>query len=222
LPAARVASAAAAVASGAAAGSASPVPQAAMAEVLAAALAPEGDALRELVRSWRAALDPGEACAQAAAVGLACHRSRAGLAALRQLDRPAVLALNGPQGGAVHALLVGLGETTATLQVGERRWRVALPALAGAWRGGFVTFWRPPPGWRAGAESMPAPARAWVRQQLAVAGLGDEQRPLRERVWAFQVASGLEPDGLAGPLTLMQLARVGPSDEPRLSTAAKD
>jgi general secretion pathway protein A len=52
--------------------------------------------------------------------------------------------------------------------------------------------------------------------------MGDEQRALRERVWAFQVASGLEPDGLAGPLTLMQLAHVGAGGEPRLQSSPTD
>jgi tetraacyldisaccharide 4'-kinase len=37
--------------------------------------------------------------------------------------------------------------------------------------------------------------------------------PLRERVRTFQVANGLQADGLAGPLTLMLLAR---TDEPGL------
>jgi len=40
---------------------------------------------------------------------------------------------------------------------------------------------------------------------------------LRARVAAFQMAQGLTPDGVAGPLTLMQLARAGGSDEPRLA-----
>ena len=41
---------------------------------------------------------------------------------------------------------------------------------------------------------------------------------LRRRVFAFQVVQGLPLDGLAGPLTLMQLNRASGIDEPRLKT----
>jgi general secretion pathway protein A len=43
--------------------------------------------------------------------------------------------------------------------------------------------------------------------------------PLAERVRAFQLAQGLPPDGVAGPLTLIALMRLSPTggpDEPRL------
>jgi general secretion pathway protein A len=39
---------------------------------------------------------------------------------------------------------------------------------------------------------------------------------LRQRVFAFQVSQGLALDGLAGPITLMQLNRASGIDEPRL------
>jgi general secretion pathway protein A len=217
---ARAGAAAAAASAASSAGLATPA-LADIGEVLAAAPASEDAGLRELARDWQVPLGSGDACSAATEAGLSCHRSRAGLAGLRQLGRPAVLTLQGPQGSAVHALLVGLDEVTALMQVGERRWRVALPVLAEVWRGEFTTLWRPPPGWRAGAEVTPPAVRDWVRQQLAAAGQGDDTRPLRERVWSFQVASGLAPDGLAGPLTLMQLARAGTSDEPRLKVPSK-
>jgi general secretion pathway protein A len=41
---------------------------------------------------------------------------------------------------------------------------------------------------------------------------------LRSKVQSFQVAQGLKPDGLAGPITLMQLNRATGVDEPRLHT----
>jgi general secretion pathway protein A len=65
--------------------------------------------------------------------------------------------------------------------------------------------------------------RAWLRERLAAAGLADDAVPLRQRVRAFQVAAGLEPDGVPGPLTLMLLARQGGGErEPRLRAAAGD
>jgi general secretion pathway protein A len=42
---------------------------------------------------------------------------------------------------------------------------------------------------------------------------------LRARMFAFQLASGLTPDGTAGPLTLMQLNHASGLPEPRLKTS---
>jgi general secretion pathway protein A len=97
---------------------------------------------------------------------------------------------------------------------GSSRWQLPLPVLARAWRGEFATFWRAPAGWREGTGlDGSAAARSWLQQRLAVAAAGDPQVPTRERVRAFQVANGLQADGLAGPMTLMLL---GSADEPRL------
>jgi murein L,D-transpeptidase YcbB/YkuD len=42
---------------------------------------------------------------------------------------------------------------------------------------------------------------------------------LPERIRAFQLSVGLQPDGVPGPATLMWLARSGGADEPRLAAA---
>ncbi|MBC7610001.1 MAG: peptidoglycan-binding protein, partial [Polaromonas sp.] len=41
---------------------------------------------------------------------------------------------------------------------------------------------------------------------------------LRARIYAFQLAHGLAPDGQAGPITLMQLNRATGVNEPLLTT----
>jgi hypothetical protein len=68
--------------------------------------------------------------------------------------------------------------------------RLPLSVLGEGWRGEFVAWWRPP-------ASPLAPAQ----------------------VQAFQAEQGLQPDGLAGPLTQMLFSRSLGSDEPRLLTA---
>ncbi|MCW5613299.1 MAG: peptidoglycan-binding protein [Rubrivivax sp.] len=116
----------------------------------------------------------------------------------------------------MHALLVALAADGATLQVGAQRFRLALPALARLWRGDYATFWRAPPGWRDGGDALAqAETRDWLQEQLREAGVPNDQ-PLREQVFAFQLAQGLPADGLAGPRTLMQLNRLTGVDEPRL------
>jgi general secretion pathway protein A len=191
------------------------------AALLAAAWSDEAQAWRALAVAWKAPLAEGDACAAAAQAGLACFRTRGGLAAVRQLDRPGVVTLrardDAPSQSTGYALLVALDEQVATLQTQGRHWRLSPAALATLWRGDFGTLWRTPPGWREAEGALAARTRIWVQERLAAAGQTSKAtQPLRERIWAYQVAQGLQPDGLAGPMTMMQLAREGGSDEPRL------
>jgi general secretion pathway protein A len=184
------------------------------APVLAAAWRDEAAAWRDLATHWKLALPEGEPCELALSSGLVCHRAGSGLGVLRQVARPALLVLRDTGAAPVYVKLLGVGATGATLAAGDRRWRLPLPELARVWRGEFLTLWRAPPGWRAGPEATDAPAtQAWLQQRLAAAGVAESAGPLRERVRTFQVANGLQADGLAGPLTLMLLAR---TDEPGL------
>jgi len=189
--------------------------------------ADEETAWRQLGAAWRFAA-PAEAdpCAAALQEQLQCfRRSAASLALIRTLDRPGILTLHDGEGGAAHALLVGLGDATATLRIDGRERRVALGALAQRWRGDFATFWRTPPGYeKTLLDGQAGQAVDWLAQQLAAldgaapdAGTQRVDTALKARVQAFQVAHGLEPDGLAGPTTFMQLNRVSGIDEPRLS-----
>ena len=191
-----------------------PAPLADAALVLAAAVPAQDAAWRELAPLWQATLAPGDACAQTAVSGLACFRVTNGLAAVRQLGRPGLLVLRDDAGAPVFVRLLALGPTDATLAAGQRQWRLPLAALARIWRGEFATFWRPPPGWRDGPDAgAVAASQPWLQQRLAAEAADDPRAPLRERVRMFQVAQGLQPDGLAGPMTLMLLSR---GDGPRL------
>jgi general secretion pathway protein A len=182
--------------------------------VLAAAWRDEATAWRDLALHWKTSLAAGEPCEQALAAGLVCYRAGSGLGVLRQVARPALLVLRDNAAAPVYVKLLGFGANGATLAAGDKRWRLPLAELARVWRGEFATFWRPPPGWRPGPDATDAPAtQAWLQQRLAAAGVNPSAGPLREQVRTFQVANGLQADGLAGPLTLMLLGR---ADEPGL------
>ncbi len=169
---------------------------------------------------WSVTLVEGtDACDQARNLDLLCHEGNASLELLRQLQRPVLLHL-GPDRAPV--LLLAIGPDLALLSGSGGEHRVSLPTLQAAWAGGFSTWWRPPPGWGGGAST--AVVGDWVLQRLTAlqgeartgAGRRNRDDELRQRVFAFQVAQGLALDGLAGPITLMQLNRVSGVDEPRL------
>lgn len=190
-----------------------------VADLMAGAHLLEGTAWRELALRWHVAIGEGDACLAALQAQLACFRSGPGhLALLRQLQRPALLPLRQGPGPRVHAVLVALGRDEATLQAGARQFTLPLTALLQVWQGDFATFWRTPPGWRATAGADPAAgSRLWQQQWLMKLEPALQGRPWPDQVAAFQARAGLPVDGLAGPLTLMQLNRSAGIDEPRLA-----
>jgi len=96
--------------------------------------------------------------------------------------------------------------------------------LARVWRGDIATLWRAPAEMPERGDIADTPAgAAWLDRQLAAAGggTGAGSRPAtpaqrQSRIHRFQLAQGVTPDGLAGPLTLMLLNRATGVNEPRL------
>ena len=115
-------------------------------------------------------------------------------------------------------LLTGLGDGAALLRGPDGAIRVSLATLATLWQGDFATLWRTPPGFTGGSVRPDGPLAGWLLEQLGAyqAGALPLDLPLRQRIEAFQRAQGLDPDGIAGALTLMQLTRATGADEPRL------
>ena len=196
--------------------------------------ADEARAWRDLAPLWgwqlpaTVANDP---CLGARTQQLRCYRTAAGtLVQLRQLDRPVLLVLHAGDGLPRFARLVSLGAQRAVLAAGEQRYAVSIDELARLWRGEFATLWRVPEGYqRPLAAGASGPAVDHLAQGLAV--LRGEPPPapgqvlgggLASRLAGFQLAQGLQPDGLAGPTTFMQLNRALAVVEPRLAPAAPE
>ena len=212
------------------------------AEASAAPLPPQIDAAAVLLKAWPGANDawralatlwpqaqalPGQGapCTQARALGLWCFNGEGGLPPLRRLDRPAVLTLENAQKQRVHAVLTALDNEHATLLLRDGLSRVSLGTLAAVWRGSFGTYWLAPSGYQGAMErGQRGPSVDWLWTQVSRA---QEAAPpeagtpfnadLLARVQAFQLASGLQPDGVAGSSTMMMLNRVAEVQEPRLS-----
>ena len=185
-------------------------------------------AWRTLAPAWKLPATDSDPCVAAGAQQLLCYRTDSmTVPLLRQLDRPGILTLYTGNGPPVHAVLVGLGEQTATLQGVGGQHTLRLVSLGRLWRGEFSTYWRPPPGYSVGLqgasagpvirklagqlaqlEGVPAPSASTTPPLLDAA--------LRARVRAFQRAQGLDADGQPGPLTFMQIDSATNADAPRL------
>jgi general secretion pathway protein A len=189
---------------------------------LAALLATEAVALRELGPLWGQALDEGEPCATAQRAELQCYRTdRLTLSGMRQLDRPGIVTLRLAEGSGL-ALVTALTSDAVTLQAGGQRWRMPLTALADVWRGDFTTLWRTPPGQKGRlVDGRTGPAGEWMGSRIAglqaVGKVPPTPNNLTARIQAFQRVNGIDPAGLAGPITFMQVNLASGVDEPRLS-----
>ena len=157
--------------------------------------------------------------------GLSCLRGSGNLAKVRALDRPVLLVLGG--GTRTHlALLLGLDQRRAQLDLGTRTIVVPLAALDAHWLGQYHAVFKAP-GWlpdhvRRGDAGG---AVAWVAQRLPgfdKLAPGDAGPPLFDtameaRVRELQAAFGLLPDGIVGPETALALAARDAAG-PRLAT----
>ena len=196
--------------------------------LLARAPHDEQDALRTLAPQWSLLLLEGDPCALAAEQEVRCFRAHGGVALLRLLARPSVLALRDAQDRPVFAVVTGLGHDEATVMIGKTPQQVPLSLLTTAWRGDFTTFWRVPAGYSVplsmgsrGALVDAVGAQLAARQGVAPPAPDHAfDATLRSRVSAFQQAEGLAPDGVAGPTTLMQINRASGVSEPWLAGTA--
>lgn len=184
---------------------------------VATLIADEDGAWRELARVWSLTLGSGDPCEAARRQGVHCFKRKdASLAMIRLLDRPGVLLLRDDAGKNGYAVLTRLDEQGATLRTASGTATVALEVLGQLWRGEFATLWR---------EPEPSGRRGLVQQLSALPDAQGfspnspvDDAAIKARVHAFQVKQGLVPDGLAGPITQMQLNRATGVPEPRLET----
>ncbi|NMM26702.1 MAG: AAA family ATPase [Glaciimonas sp.] len=190
------------------------------------------DAYRQLAQLWGFTLRQGPPCQAVLQQRVACHvASGIGLAALAQLDRPAILTLQDQDNtsSVYYALLTGLTPDSATLRTGNGSKTVPLAALEAQFHGQLVTFWRTPtvrdiagmafgPGTQGAEVDWIAARLAQSEQSPPPAGQVFNQA-LTLQVQQFQRTHGLVADGIVGPMTFMYLNRAAGIEEPRLHQA---
>jgi len=160
-------------------------------------------------------------CNYAPRVGLQCLRQSGGWKNLLQLDRPAVLELKDPQNPLYFATVSSLSkkesDTEVTIVLGTWKRTIKSNYLSSLWDGRFVVLWQMPPKYTGSIkQGDKGPTVLWLRHKLAeilsanrvdISGSRSDSfdADLTAQVIAYQQSRGLKPDGIAGPMTLVQI-----------------
>jgi len=174
------------------------------------------DAMSAAVTRWggdKAVKD----CAEVSVAGLQCYYREDGLNDLRRYNRPAVLILNNNEAINYPLLLEILGNS-ALLEISERQYLIPWSAIEAHWNGRFILLWRPPVSvQKKGGESINTAwlrraVNLWSMQTSGVASQIDSDVVVDERlkkdIKEFQRWQGIEPSGVVGVDTLIELNTV--------------
>jgi general secretion pathway protein A len=174
-------------------------------------------AMKHLFSRWDldyTALVGATACDRALNAGLHCVYKTGTWNNLREYNRPTVIELVDTSGNKHHVLVSLLKEDTASLQLGGQAHDFPTSELGRYWFGKFLLLWKP---------SMPeqgdlrlgsrGEAVVWLRDALArYRGETLSAKPkdrfdeaLEMELMDFQSNHRLEPDGIAGRITLTKL-----------------
>jgi general secretion pathway protein A len=200
--------------------------------LLAAELTQLGPAFEVLFGIWGLDFDEPvtSGCDMAESAGHACLIQRGSWSSLRQLDRPAILALTDSRGKKHHVVLEAVQGDRARLSIAGVSVTHSFMDVADLWFGDFIMLWRPPNG---NALPLGRGSRSdnviWLRESLAA--IDDRYRAepldsanydaeLEQRVIEFQRDHRLLVDGLAGQQTQIIInSLLGSADTPRLTTS---
>jgi general secretion pathway protein A len=172
---------------------------------------------------------PGaDLCAYVGDLGLRCMHDRGNFRTLEILGHPAVLTLFDDHGRTYHGALISLDSEQATLLIGGEERRVSIEEVQEHWLGEFTLVWRVPPEYSGNLHpGARDPFVLWLARRLAdIEGSTAEPHSselydagLVQQVRRFQLSRGLQPDGIVGSKTLIQLGSVLGGSDPRLTAS---
>jgi general secretion pathway protein A len=190
-------------------------------------------AYRALLAKWGIVYkkDSDNPCKLAQAHGLQCLNERGSLKNLIQLDRPAIVKLSDDQDQEFYVTVTAVREQFATLVIGTETRLVDIKEISVHWLGDYIMLWRMPPEYKGYVkQGSRGPLVTWLDERLALFQGGEKlttgdsvfNDELVKRVKEFQLAKGLKPDGIVGPLTLIHLNSVSETGDPVLSAKQKE
>lgn len=153
-------------------------------------------------------------CERAQRAGLECIYSTGTWNNLRQLNRPVVIELYGPAREKYQLLVTRLDHDHVQLEIDGRRREFSREEVDRFWYGKYLTLWKPPPSGELTLRvGMQGPAVTWLRRALARVDADTASdlanvtfdAALESKVREFQRQHHLEPDGIVGRNTLIQL-----------------
>lgn len=153
-------------------------------------------------------------CERAQNAGLQCIYDTGNWNNLRQLNRPVVIELLGPTREKYQLLVTALKGDRVQVEIDGTRREFPRAEIERYWYGKYLTLWKPPPSGDLTLRiGMQGPAVTWLRRALArfdKESQSDLLNPsfdagLEAQVKAFQRQHHLEPDGIVGRNTLIQL-----------------
>ncbi len=160
-------------------------------------------------------------CDFATKSGLRCFSGEGDLALLVRLNRPAVLTLYDQRGGKVPAILLGVTDSELTLDLAGTSESFLRSEFGRLWQGEFTLVWHPPTGFNEPVRyGDQGDLVAWLLQQIGGVRVSTEAAVYDSEAGAkirkFQIESGLVPDGVVGPQTLISLQNLGGEARPGL------
>lgn len=176
------------------------------------------------LRAQEADLAAAIRCPAVISPGVYCLRGSGSLAKIEALGRPVALRLKLAEREA-WGVLLGLDQTRVRLALGGQTLEAERQAFERQWLGEYFALWRAP-AFLSGTtlrRGDHGPGVEWLRQRLNEGGFArlDSTGPavfdarVETGVRMLQSATGLLPDGIVGPETMLAVAGIG-RDGPRL------
>ncbi len=174
------------------------------------------DAYRALFTLWNRQYDESRhpsACNYASSEGLDCMHKQGNLNSIKRINRPAVLHVYNNDGRDAYVTLARLENNQAVVLTGDQEQQVSIDDLESHWYGEYSLLWQKPPYYaKPLLQGHTGAVVQWLDQQLARllpagnATIRDVYtREMAEQVASFQRSAGLQPDGIAGPMTFIHL-----------------
>lgn len=186
------------------------------------------NALTKTLKLWKkspSAPYPGD-CSDIPATGLNCLFGKASWQELISMNRPAVLEFVSATGKKRYAVLTGVSQNQARVQLNGNQ-QFSLTDILRSWNGYYLLLWKPPlPGMEEIYPALYSDHVLWLRRQLnTISGIQEtSNKPqffdeaLKKRLMTFQHRNHLIEDGIAGAQTILYLDNMaGSTDSPHLT-----
>ena len=190
-------------------------------------------ALHDLLSSWdspNSIAVTSNVCSSLLDLGLNCFETKSDLTEIRQMNRPIALNL-GDSTSPRWVTLKKIYAEELLLQIGTSEVLVSSQELVAAGSLNSIVIWRSPPGYlqplKLGDSGSTVDLLVNTLNRVEYGDPTEEigflfDLNLEQRIKAFQLASGIEPDGLVGPRTWIQLNNISGTDIPVLEAGVDD